>query len=168
MTPTAADDLAPDGREERPVSLGELERIAGFALRIAELTAFERFLALMGPGDVRVSEATVLYAVSRNPGIRQGVLADVLKIKWPNMTKVVRALEEKGLIERHIPRNNRRSVVLHLTDRGRDRAEAFAGEMLRSDRQALSMLDDREYAQLLALCGKIAGWPAPNTDRSKP
>jgi hypothetical protein len=32
--------------------------------------------------------------------------------------------------------------------------------MYRSDRAALSMLDDEEHAQLIALSRKIAGWPA--------
>jgi DNA-binding MarR family transcriptional regulator len=77
---------------------------------------FERFFALEWPKDLRISEFTVLMAVSRNPGIRQGVLADLLKIKWPNMTKLVRGLEDRGLIERRIPSNNRRSVVLWLTE----------------------------------------------------
>ncbi|MGB3442497.1 MAG: MarR family transcriptional regulator, partial [Actinophytocola sp.] len=108
---------------------------------------------------IRISELTVLLALSENPGIRQGVLADVLKIKWSNMTKLVRALEERGLIARHIPHDDRRSVVLSVTEAGRQQIDASADKMYRSDRAALSMLDDEEHAQLLTLSRKIAGWP---------
>lgn len=152
------------GKED--VSLGELENSAGFVLRIAQLTAFERFFAVFGQSELKISEFTVLLAVAENPGIRQGVLADVLKIKWSNMTKLVRALEERGLVARHIPRDDRRSVVLSVTEAGRRQIDSQADTMYRSDRLALSMLDDAEHAQLLALSRKIAGWPpAPERKR---
>ena len=141
------------------VSLGNLERSGGFLLRIAQLSAFERFFTVFGESEIRISEFTVLLALSENPGIRQGVLADVLKIKWSNMTKLVRALEERGLIARHIPHDDRRSVVLSVTDAGRAQIDASADKMYHSDRVALSMLDDEEHAQLIALSRKIAGWP---------
>lgn len=144
------------------VSLGALEGSAGFVLRIAQLTAFERFFAVLGESDIRISEFTVLVAIAQNPGIRQGVIADVLKIKWSNMTKLVRALEGRGLVERHIPPHDRRSVMLRVTAKGLEQIERSAEAMYRSDRQALSMLDDAEHAQLLALSRKIAGWPEPD------
>ncbi|HLV85035.1 MarR family winged helix-turn-helix transcriptional regulator [Devosia alba] len=141
------------------VSLGALENSGGFVLRIAQLAAFERFFTVFGQSEIRISEFTVLLALSENPGIRQGVLADVLKIKWSNMTKLVRALEERGLISRRIPHDDRRSVVLSVTEAGRKQIEASAEKMSQSDRAALSMLSDVEHAQLIALSRKIAGWP---------
>jgi DNA-binding MarR family transcriptional regulator len=145
--------------DKTTVSLGVLEDQAGFILRIAQLTAFDRFFALLGPSAVRISEVTVLIAIEQNPGIRQGEIADVLMIKWPNMTKLVRTLEDRGLVERHVPRHDRRSVVLRTTDKGREAIALAADAMYRADREALSMLDDAEHAQLLALSRKIAGWP---------
>lgn len=152
---TEIDDVA--GKAD--VSLGDLEKSGGFLLRIAQLAAFERFFAVFGESEIRISEFTVLLALSENPGIRQGVLADVLKIKWSNMTKLVRALEERGLIARHIPHDDRRSVVLSVTAAGRRQIDASADTMYRLDREALSMLSDAEHAQLLVLARKVAGWP---------
>lgn len=146
------------------VSLGALEHSAGFVLRIAQLTVFEHFFAVFGQSELKISEFTVLFAIAENPGIRQGVLADVLKIKWPNMTKLVRALEDRGLIERQIPHNDRRSVHLRATEEGHRQIAAEKDRMYRSDRLALSMLDDEEHALLLKLSRKIAGWP-PETGR---
>jgi DNA-binding MarR family transcriptional regulator len=141
------------------VSLGALERSGGFLLRIAQLSAFERFFTVFGESEIRISEFTVLLALSENPGIRQGVLADVLKIKWSNMTKLVRVLEERDLIARHIPHDDRRSVVLSVTEAGRKQIDTAAERMYRSDREALSMLSDAEHAELIRLSRKIAGWP---------
>lgn len=154
------DDEEVDGAAGKAdVSLGNLEQSGGFLLRIAQLSAFERFFTVFGESEIRISEFTVLLALSENPGIRQGVLADVLKIKWSNMTKLVRALEERGLIARHIPHDDRRSVVLSVTEAGRQQIDASADKMYRSDRAALSMLSDEEHTQLIVLSRKIAGWP---------
>ena len=51
--------------------------------------------------------------------------------------------------------STRRSV----TEAGRKQIDATAEKMYRSDREALSMLNDEEHAQLIALSRKIAGWP---------
>ena len=154
------DDEEVDGLAGKAdISLGDLEKSAGFVLRIAQLSAFERFFTVFGESELRISEFTVLLALSENPGIRQGVLADVLKIKWSNMTKLVRALEERGLIARHIPHDDRRSVVLSVTEAGRRQIDASADKMYRSDREALSMLNEEEHAELIRLSRKIAGWP---------
>ncbi len=152
-----------EGREavaDGAVLLGALDQSAGFVMRIAQLTFFEHFFAVFGESDIKISEFTVLLAVSENPGIRQGVLADVLKIKWPNMTKLVRSLEDRGVIERRIPANDRRSVHLSVTDKGRRQIAASQDKIYRCDRLALAMLDDDEHALLLKLTRKVAGWPA--------
>ena len=147
------------------LSFGGLEQSAGFVLRIAQLTAFERFFKVFPADNIKISEFTVLLAIAENPGVRQGVLADVLKIKWSNMTKLVRALEEKEWIGRHIPPHDRRSVELHVTAKGRRAIDAVAADMYASDREALAMLDDAEHRQLLVLLRKVAGWPPkPETE----
>lgn len=166
--PALDDDAAVTSDGKGDVSLGALERSAGLILRIAQLTVFEHFFEVFGQSDIKISEFTVLYAIAENPDVRQGVLADVLKIKWPNMTKLVRALEERGLIERIVPPENRRSVHLRVTPAGRRQIAMSQEQMSRSDRMALGMLDDEEYAQLLRLSRKIAGWPpAPEAGRSE-
>ena len=161
MTAASAIEAGQEGaaRGKDAVSLGALEQSAGLVMRIAQLTVFDHFFEVFGQSDIRISEFTVLYAIAENPGIRQGVLADVLKIKWPNMTKLVRALEQGGLVERHIPPNDRRSVRLRVTSKGRKQIAASEQTIYRSDRMALSMLSNEEHAQLLKLSRKIAGWP---------
>lgn len=151
--------------DKSSVSLGDLESHAGFLLRIAQLSLFERFFEAFGQSEVRISEFTVLVAIAENPGVRQGVLADVLKIKWSNMTKLVRSLEERELIGRHIPPHDRRSVELHVTDAGRAQIEAGQVRMHESDRAAVAMLSDEEHTQLLQLARKVAGWPPLPTER---
>lgn len=149
----------PEIEGKAAVSLGVFENAAGFVLRIAQLTAFERFFEIFGESEIKISEFTVLLAIAENPGVRQGVVANVLKIKWSAMTKLVRALEDRELIGRHIPPHDRRAVELHVTDAGRAQIDAVMDHMYESDRQAFSMLSEDEHRQLLVLVRKVAGWP---------
>lgn len=153
------DKPVPEPDDKAGLSFGELEHAGGFVLRIAQLAAFDRFFALYPDIGIKISEFTVLLAVQKNPGVRQGVLADVLRIKWPNMTKLVWSLERRGLITRHIPTNDRRSVALRLSSAGRKQIERVAALMYERDRKALSMLNDDEHRTLVRLLRKVAGWP---------
>lgn len=155
------DTNADNGDTRAGLQFGTLEHSAGFVMRIAQLTVFERIFSVMPPDTIKMSEFTILLAVSENPGVRQGVLADVLKIKWPNMTKLVRELEDRGLLNRRVPPNDRRSVELHVTEAGQKEVEKASALFSRLDRMIFDMLDEDEHDQLLNLLRKILGWSAP-------
>lgn len=141
------------------LSFGPFEDSIGFLLRIAQLTVFERTFAELQRNDLRIGELTLLLAIRENPSVRQGVIADVLKIKWSNMTKLVRSLEERGLLERVVPPHDRRAIELRITGAGRTLIEGFMPLMRRADERALSMLNGEERHQFLALLRKVCGWP---------
>ena len=69
-----------------------------------------------------LSEASAwpLVAVSRyGDGLRQGVIADILGIKAPSLTRPLDYLEGEGLIERRDDPVDGRAKTLHLTPKGR-------------------------------------------------
>ncbi|MBF5004846.1 MarR family winged helix-turn-helix transcriptional regulator [Diaphorobacter caeni] len=70
-----------------------------------------------------LSEASTwpLLAVSRyGDGLRQGVIADILGIKAPSLTRPLDYLEDAGLIERRDDPVDGRAKTLHLTHQGRE------------------------------------------------
>lgn len=70
-----------------------------------------------------LSEASTwpLLAVSRyGEGLRQGVIADILGIKAPSLTRPLDYLEGEGLIERRDDPVDGRAKTLHLTAKGRE------------------------------------------------
>ena len=85
------------------IDFGTLTGLAGFMLRLAQLQLFESFFRDFGARGITPGQIGILVAVGRNPGVRQGVLADALHIKWSNMAKIIRLLEGRGLIERRVP-----------------------------------------------------------------
>lgn len=157
---TAMDVTKPDEpmAERRSARFGDFDRATGFLLRIAAQASMSRFYPRLSGIPTTVGEFTVLMAVGENPGIRQGMLADVLQIKWPSMTKLVRGLESRALLRRFVPPEDRRAVELFLTAEGEATVEGARPTMLGADRESLAMLSDGEYRQLLVLLRKAAGW----------
>ena len=138
------------------VAFGPLTGLAGFMLRLAQLQLFESFFRDFGARGITPGQMGILIAIGRNPGVRQGVLADALHIKWSNMAKIVRLFEGQGLIERSVPASDRRAVELHLTEKGRIAVDDTVPQLTVSDTAATAALTARERDTLLRLLAKLA------------
>ncbi len=137
---------------EGQLSLGELEESLGFLLRVAQVRAFDRFYASFGAADLRPGEFSALWVIRRNPGVRQGVVAEALRIKPAHMTKMIRRIEDKGQLRRVIPENDRRSVRLFITPAGEQFLEDNRAAFLGQDdyhQHGLSPDEARDLARLL-------------------
>ncbi len=138
------------------VEFGPLTGLAGFMLRLAQLHLFESFFRDFGARGITPGQIGILVAIGRNPGVRQGVLADALRIKWSNMAKIIRLFEDQGLIERRVPASDRRAVELHLTEKGRVAVDETIPQLTVSDQAATTALTARERDTLLRLLAKLA------------
>lgn len=142
---------------EEEVRLDRLSGSLGFLLRMAQVQVFEFFFDDLAPFGLRPGEFSVLYVIHLNPDIRQGLLAQRLRIKRAHMTKMIRGFEERGLIARRIPDDDRRAVELRLTDEGTafvtDHAEAFFSH----DARRPTPLSAEEQSQLFTLLQKYVG-----------
>jgi DNA-binding MarR family transcriptional regulator len=157
-TGTASGDPEPASAAATPddVAFGPLAELAGFMLRLAQLQLFESFFRDFAQRGITPGQIGILIAIGRNPGVRQGVLADALSIKWSNMAKIIRLLEGQGLIERRVPARDRRAVELHLTEAGRAAVDGTVPHLMVSDRAATTALTQRERDTLLRLLAKLA------------
>src|SRR5260221_3413491 len=61
------------------------------------------------------SQCQVLAHLSRNDGIQQGLLADILEVEPITLTRILDRLEEAGLVERRAHPKDRRIRRLSLT-----------------------------------------------------
>jgi DNA-binding MarR family transcriptional regulator len=137
------------------LSRGALDDLIGLKLRLAQLHFFAVYYAEFGPLEITPAEYAILELVAENPSTRQGVLAEALSIKRSNMTKVVRGLEDRGLLARAVPTDDARAVELSLTAAGETLRRQLAASMRRNDRLAASALDAGEQAELLRLLDKL-------------
>lgn len=90
--------------ETLPFEIGE----TAHALR----RAFDRRAATLG---VTRAQWKVLFRLSRQPGLRQIELADILDVEPITLSRIVDRLEEAGLVERRTDPADRRAWRLELT-----------------------------------------------------
>ena len=125
-------------------SLGDAFGAVARRLRAASMTAFAAY-------DVTPSQVRAIRVLSAHGGVRSKELADHLKIAPRSATEVVDALEAKGLVQRSPDPDDRRAVVVTLTDRGRElseevrrargvETERMFGRLTRADRDDLARI----------------------------
>lgn len=157
-------EQAPSRQSRETVNFGPAAGLTGFMVRLAQVQIYDSFFADFQNSEITPGQIGILIAVGRNPGIRQGVLAEALRIKRSNMAKVMRVLEERGMIERRIQPDDQRAVDLRLTRKGKAVVDRMVPEIAVSDRAATAMLSDRERALLLELLARIVGYRDEDRD----
>ncbi|MFN4099038.1 MAG: MarR family winged helix-turn-helix transcriptional regulator [Pararhodobacter sp.] len=141
--------------EEEAVELGEMSRSVGFLLRMAQTRVYDQFFQEFAGTDVRPGEFTVIWVLALNPGLRQGTLARTLNIKAAHMTKLVARLVREGHVIRTVPPEDRRSVLLSLTESGHAHLDRHRGRFMSVHRAERVGLTDDEMTNLLALLAKL-------------
>src|SRR5262245_14305719 len=69
-------------------------------------------------GDARPSQGSALSSGSRLGHLTLGELSQVENVRPPTLTRVVAALEEQGLVVRHVDPNDRRVSRVETTPEG--------------------------------------------------
>ncbi|WP_136636760.1 MarR family winged helix-turn-helix transcriptional regulator [Pseudooceanicola onchidii] len=146
-------DGAPDA--EVGIDLGALSNSLGFLFRMGQIEVFGMFYDALGKLGLKPGEFSVLWVVHLNPGVRQGSVAQTLRIKPAHMTKLVRAFEEDGLLDRHIPESDRRGIELRLTPKGEGFVADHAEEFFTYARSEANRLTRKEAEQLIHLLQKF-------------
>ena len=130
--------------ETLPFEIGE----TAHALR----KAFDR--RAVGLGVTR-AQWKVLFKLSRQPGLRQIELADLLDIEPITLSRIVDRLEEGGLVERVADPADRRAWRLHVTARAQPlvaKLRALADEMT-SD--AFAGIDPKHIEIMRQVLGRV-------------
>ena len=144
-------------RTPENVNLERLNAAPGFMLRLAQLRVYEQFFSEVGERGLKPGEFSVLWVIRNNPGIRQSILGQSLMIKRAHMTKLIRALEDQGLLARRVPDEDRRAVELTLTEKGEREAETASEWFFAYEEGVGAALSNAERQQLLALLRKFIG-----------
>lgn len=117
-------------------------------------------------GTTRAQWRTLL-TLSRNEGLNQGALADLLEVEPITLCRMIDRLEEAGMVERRRDPGDRRAWLLFLTDKSKPvladlklmAADLIDGVLSGIDEPTRDLLSDslnRMRANLLSL-------PAPRT-----
>ena len=91
----------------------------GYLLRRSQILIFQHFAATVGKMGITPGQQGLLVLISCNPGISQIALAKAVGVERSTLGEVIGYLEEKGWVERHPSRQDRRSYALYLSDAGK-------------------------------------------------
>ncbi|OUM90966.1 MarR family winged helix-turn-helix transcriptional regulator [Parageobacillus thermoglucosidasius] len=100
----------------------------------------------------------ILYTLWKRENIRLNDLAEKLNLSNSNVSSTVDRLVSAGLVARETSKEDRRAVILSLTDKGRQTIkEAFNHEsiLLQRLRKIEQTIDAEEILQLLSLQQKM-------------
>ncbi|MEX1179689.1 MAG: MarR family winged helix-turn-helix transcriptional regulator [Cucumibacter sp.] len=92
--------------------------IVGYRLRRAQMHVFQQFNLHFAEFDLRPAEFSVLALIADNPGSKQTEIAHALGIKRANFVALINGLDARGLTERRLLADDRRSHALFLTAQG--------------------------------------------------
>jgi DNA-binding MarR family transcriptional regulator len=139
--------------ETLPFEIGE----TAHALR----KAFDR--RAVGLGVTR-AQWKVLFRLTRQPGLRQIELADMLDIEPITLSRIVDRLEESGLVERAADPSDRRAWRLHVTAKAQplvEKLRAIADEMIAD---AFAGIDPKD----IEITRQVLGKARENASRAVP
>jgi DNA-binding MarR family transcriptional regulator len=122
-------NAAPSGAEDDPYA----PIIADFRSAMTQLkcASSERLLRL----GISMAQLHILYTLQRSGEMPMSRLADHLNVSVSNATGLIDRIEERGFIERRRVAEDRRVVLIHVTDAGRrmlEEVDAVSTDLLRS------------------------------------
>jgi DNA-binding MarR family transcriptional regulator len=150
-----------DSDTEDGLDFGVLDGSLGLLLRLAQLRSFATFYEDMAGFDLKPGAFSVLMMIEANPGIRQGVLARALTIKRAHMTKLIRALEDDGLVSRTVPSDDKRSVELWLSNEGHEKLSGLKAAFTAHEHRLAAPLSPAQAQRLKELLKLFTGADAP-------
>ena len=134
-----------------------LTRSLRFLLR-ADSDALRAEMALE-PGEIGI-----IGLLAENPGISQNDLAMSLVLKKSAVTKLVQALEGRGLLVRRRSQSDRRSNELTLTPAGREKAQAVHERVAEMHRAWFAGIPARERAVFFSVLFRLVATLAERND----
>jgi DNA-binding MarR family transcriptional regulator len=133
------------------LSLGGLDQLLGFHLRLAHVAIYRDFAASMAQFDLNQMRFATLQLISANPAVSQVDLAATLGTDRATMMAMIDRLEQRGLVVRKRSTADRRRQELMLTP---------AGETMLKQAHAMILEHEKRFTERLApgeLEGLIAG-----------
>ena len=152
-TPDEVDRIVDSWARERPDMDTSPMLVLSRVSRLARHLDLERRAAFADHG-LEPWEFDVLSALRRAGGpyaLTPGALMAELLVSSGTMTNRIDRLESKGLVERSRSVEDRRTVTVTLTDRGRERVDGALETLLACERRILSALPPKELEHLGSL-----------------
>ena len=147
--------MALDGTET--LSLGRLDGLLGFHLRMASAAVARDFAAAMDDLGLTQKQRAVLELIAANPGISQIDIAAALGMDRATTMSVVDRLDERDLLTRTASQRDRRRQELGRTEAGRATLADARRRIAAHERRFVARRGPERAAQFMTLLREIYG-----------
>ncbi|UCE32224.1 MAG: homoprotocatechuate degradation operon regulator HpaR, partial [Burkholderiales bacterium] len=172
--PDTSPDTAPGGAAggvsgmpqapDVPAQLRDFSRSLPMLLLRSHQAVMREFRPILRQHGITEQQWRVLRALTTEPSVRASALAALTLISGPSMTRILRTLEARGLIERSPEPGDNRVVRLSITPQGRALIATVAPHSERRYRSIAERIGTRDmdglYALLTELPDKLRRRPA--------
>jgi len=104
-----------------------------------------------GPHDITHMDSKVLEFFARNAGASQADLVAHSNRDKAQVARLIKGLKERGLLEGEADAEDRRSIRLHLTSRGKEVQSVLRQQAKHLSEKAVAGLGPTQQKQLLSL-----------------
>jgi DNA-binding MarR family transcriptional regulator len=104
---------------------------------------------------LKLSRIKALYAFRGQDSSTMTELADNIGAKLPSMTMMIDNLAEEGLVERARDEQDRRKVIVRLTDKGLQIREEFLEQRKQIAQQLFAKLSKEDEQELMRLLERV-------------
>src|SRR4051812_5788236 len=124
-----------------------MERIQRISKRLRRA-----YVGAVKPLGLTPAQERALLMITRAGGpIRMGELAERMDIVPRSVTSLIDALEQAGLVERNVDPDNRRSILLSLTEQGQAARTSMAAARSAAGEEIFGRLTTDERVELARL-----------------
>ena len=141
---------------ESSLDLRALQRTPGFMLRLAQLKFCEGFYEEFAALGLTPATYAIFVVIRDNPGVPPSSLASLLRLRLPNLIKILNELESSGFIKRSRSKADRRAVELMLTPKGAKVIAEGARLTEPYNQKMLAPLSEAEQRTLLDLLNRMS------------
>jgi DNA-binding MarR family transcriptional regulator len=103
----------------------------------------------------QMTQGKVLKILYKNGNLLQKDLQDILDIQSGSMSEMISKLEKKGFVLRKRDNQDKRKVLIHLTDLGKEDVLKYRENRQNHLIEVFNILDDNEKDDFIRLLSKI-------------
>jgi len=140
--------LAPDADISRRQEAGIGEPMLMYLVKQVELAIRSHLDDLLRPDGLTALQYTALTALEHHPDLSSAQLARNSFITAQTMADMITTLEERGLIQRHRDRADRRRLAVTLTPAGQDLLDHYRDRVTALESRMLGGLTKPQVAAL--------------------
>ncbi len=134
-----------------------LDQSLGFLVYRAALLMKQELTRQFEPHDLTPEQWAVLVRLWEEEGLTQRQVADRTFKDQANVTRIVRRLESKGLVNRTVCTDDGRCFRLHLTAEARALMPELVPRALRAVNRAVAGIDEAELHVAKAVLARVPG-----------